>query len=227
MNISKIKAISLIMDWNLWPRHMAQRLDETNVRRMKEALRNGFSLPPIVVNKADNRIIDGFHRTKAVLSVFGDDAEIDAYLKNYDSEQDMYLEAGTLNAHQGLPMSPQDRAHFILTCRKMKIPPAKIAEALHMDVEKMKKFLKERTAKTQEGENIAIPYGARSLAGKTLTREQEHFVHTTNGSMPEMYISMLINALKSESLILNDKTVARLKELYDLIDEYLNEDVAV
>jgi hypothetical protein len=227
MKTATVKAIELIMDWNLWPRHMAQKLDATNVARMKEALRNGFPLPPVLVNKADNRIIDGFHRTKAALSVFGDEAEIEVIYKEYENEAEMFLDAGVTNAHQGLPMSPQDKAHFIARCRKYKIPPARIAEALHMDVKKMQKFLKERTAKTQDGETIALPYGvAKALSGKKLTPEQEHTARTSNGVLPEMYISMLINALRSESVVIKPKTIARLQELYDLIEAFIAEEAA-
>jgi len=63
MNIKKVKAIELIFDWNLWPRYEAEDLDSTNLRRMKSAILAGITLPPIIVNKKDNRIVDGFHRT--------------------------------------------------------------------------------------------------------------------------------------------------------------------
>ena len=133
MSIKKLRAIELIFDWNLWPRQAVQRLDSTNLARMKEALRSGFELPPIIANKKDLRIVDGFHRTKAYLSVLGDEAEMKVDLREYDSDAAMFLEAGALNAYHGLTMSPKDRAHFIITCRKYKIPPAAIAEALRID----------------------------------------------------------------------------------------------
>ena len=224
MGTKKVKAIELVMDWNLWPRHMVQRLDGTNVARMREALRNGFPLPPVIVNKADNRIIDGFHRTKAHLDVFGDEAEISVDYREYENEGEMYLAAGTLNAHQGLPLSPQDRAHFMSRCRKYKIPPARIAEALHMDVDKMKKFLAERTAKTQDNETIALPYGvAKAYSGKKLTREQERTARSSNAVLPEMYVSMLINHLRNDAVVASEKTTARLRELHELLTVYLDE----
>ena len=48
MGIVNVKAIELVFDWNIWPRHSVQRLDGTNIARMKEALRNGYPLPPPV-----------------------------------------------------------------------------------------------------------------------------------------------------------------------------------
>lgn len=223
MGIKKIKAIELVFDWNLWPRQAIQKLDSTNLSRMKDALRARFPLPPVIVNKKDLRLIDGFHRTKAYLAVFGDNVEMDVELREYKNDAEMFLDAGRLNAYQGLTMSPKDKAHFMIKCRKFKIPPAAIAEALGMDVEKMKEFIKKRSAKTESGETIPLPAGARNLAGKKLTPVQEHFARTANGCMPEMYTSMLINALKADALTLTDKTIIRLKELYDLIGLLIDE----
>ena len=223
MGIKKLKAIELVFDWNLWPRQSVQRLDSTNIARMKDALRSGFALPPVVVNKKDYRIVDGFHRTKAVLSVFGDEGEIDADLREYKNDAAMFLEAGALNAFQGLTLSPKDRAHFILKCRKMKIPPTVIAQALHIEEGKMKEFIAKRSAKTKDGEIIPLAAGARNLAGLELTDVQEHFARTANGCMPEMYASMLLNALKAEAVTLTDNTLARLRELRDVIDLILEE----
>ena len=223
MGTKKVKAIELVFDWNLWPRQSIGTLDSTNLRQMKESLRAGFHLPPVVVNKADLRIIDGFHRTKAVLAVFGDDAKIDADLQEYADDAAMVLAAGALNAAQGLKLSPKDRAHFILKCRKLKIPPAAIASVLRIDEIRMKEFIAKRSAKTLDGEIIPLAAGARALAGKELTAEQEHYARTANGCMPEMYASMLLNALNADALILSDKTLAILGKLRDAIDLILEE----
>ena len=219
--IAKVKAIELVFDWNLWPRHAVQRLDSTNIASMKEALKAGFTLPPPVVSKSDMRIVDGFHRVRSYLSLYGDDADIEVELREYKDDCAMFLEAGALNATQGLKLSPQDRAHFIIKCRKMKIPPKAIAVALHMDPERMQDFVSTRTAKTADGENIALPGGARALAGKVLTPVQEHYVKTTNGVIPEMYTQMLINALRADSMVLTERSTAKLIELRDLINDVL------
>ena len=221
----KVKAIDLVFDWNLWPRQSAQKLDSTNVGRMREALRSGFPLPPVLVNK-DMRIVDGFHRTRATLDVFGDDATIEVILKDYLDDAEMFLEAGATNSHHGLPMGPKDKAHFISRCRKFKMTWPVIAGALNMDPSKVKAFVEGRTAKTESGETVPLAAGARSLAGKTLTSQQEHFARTANGCMPEMYISMLINALRADGMVLTDRTIERLRELYDEIERILDEAIA-
>lgn len=87
----------------------------------------------------------------------------------------------------------------------------------------MEEFVAKRSATTKDGEIIPLPAGARNLAGKKLTEVQEHFARTANGCMPEMYASMLINALKADALTLTDNTIARLRELYNLIELIIEE----
>ena len=224
MGIKTVKAIELIPDWNIWPRYGVNALDHTNVERMKKGLRAGYVLPHVVA-AMDYRLIDGFHRTKAMLSVFGDDVKIKVEFREYKNDGEMLVDAASLNASQGLPMNQKDRAHFILKARRLKAPWPGVAEALHMDVEEVKTFLESRTATTKGGEKIALPYGAKSLAGKTLTPAQEHYAQTANGTIPEMYISMLLNALRSDSLIITEQIAKRLKELRQEIDMVIKESV--
>lgn len=220
MGTKKMKAIELVFDWNLWPRHKAEVLDVTNLNQLKDALRAGMRFPPVIVDEKSFRIIDGFHRTRATLDVLGDDAEIEVEVRRYGTEAEMFLEAGALNNH-GLKLGPLDRAHFILKARKMKIPPAAIATALGMDPDKMKEFIAKRSAKTREGEVIPLPAGARNLAGKVLTESQEHFARTANGCLPEMYARMLLNALNADALELDERTVTLLSELNQVIEQVL------
>ena len=224
METTKIKAIEAVYDWNIWPRHsITHGMDTTNIARMKEALRAGFPLPPAVLSRKDYRIVDGFHRIQAYLKVCGEDAEIEVYLKDYSSDADMVLDSGALNSLQGLPLSPKDKAHFIIKCRRMKLPFETIATALHMDSEKIKIFLKKRSAQTEVGEKIPLPAGARNLAGKTLTPVQEHFARTANGCLPEMYARMLLNALRADALTLTDKTMDVLRQLRDELNLIVEE----
>lgn len=222
MGIKTVKAISLIPDYNLWPRYGVDSLDSTNVSRMRKSLRAGYELPHVVA-ATDNRIIDGFHRTRATIEVLGDDADIKVEFREYNNDGEMLVDAALLNATQGLPMSPKDKAHFILKARKTKVPWPAIAEALKMNPEDVKAFIEQRSATTQDGERIALSYGAKGMAGKKLTPVQEHYVRTSNACVPEMYISMLLNALRADGLIITPKTAKRLSELRHQIDLTLEE----
>lgn len=222
-NVTKVKAIELILDWNLWPRHEAGKLDSTNITRMKQALRAGIQLPPITVDKKTNRVADGFHRVRSVLSVFGDDAEIDAIIKDFKNDAEILIESGKLNAAHGLPMSPLDRAHFAIKARKMKVPMPIIAEALGTDKDRLQKFLDTRIAKNKSGENIALPNGASSLAGKVLTNEQESLIKGINGMKAASNATILLNELKSGAFVIKDSFIKSLILLRDEITRILEE----
>ena len=211
MAVRKVKAVELIFDWSLWPRHKAESLDSTNLRQIRDALRAGVLFPPVIISH-DMRIVDGFHRTRAVLDVGGPGATICAEVRMYKNDADMFLDAGRLNNH-GLKLGPIDRAHFILKAQKMSIPNEAIASVLGMDREKMIEFVNDRTAINPDGETIPLPAGARNLAGLVLTREQEHFARTANGCLPGMYARMLINALKADALTIDRNTMKLLGEL--------------
>jgi hypothetical protein len=214
----KIKAIECVLDWNLWPRHSAQSLDSANIRQMKEAMEAGVTLPAIIVNKDDMRVVDGFHRVSAVLAQYGDEAEIEADVRHYESEAEMFLDAGRYNSIHGLPMSPMDRAYFIIKARRMKIPAPAVAEALGMQASAMKEFLEKRSAMVEStGERIALPYGAAHLATAEhegqLNEAQEHYARTTDGNAPMFHARTLLKALKANALNLTEKDIAVLKEL--------------
>jgi hypothetical protein len=222
----KIKAIDCILDWNLWPRHEFKKIDITNRRQMEMSLESGKTLPAIVVNASDMRVVDGFHRVKAHLNVFGDEATIDANLKEYETESAMFLDAVALNVHQGLQLSPRDRAHSIIRLRQMKVPPLVIAETLGMDVKKMKEFLESRSAYTKEGARISVSQGAEHLSvakrgEKALNTEQEKLVRMGPSMKPMIYVNMLIQIFKADALPLSDKDKERLTMLRDLINEVL------
>jgi len=214
----KIKAIECILDYHLWPRHSAQKPDSANIRQMKEALESGVSLPPIIINKDDMRVVDGFHRVLATLALYGDDAEILADVRYYKTEGEMFLDAGRYNSKHGLPMSPMDRSYFIIKARRMKIPAPEVAKALGMLPDAMKEFLEKRSAMVEStGERISLPFGATHLSaaeyGEALNMDQEHFARTTNGNVPIMHARMLLSALRANRLKLREKDIELLKKL--------------
>jgi hypothetical protein len=189
---------------------------------MKEAIEAGVSLPPVIVNKDDMRVVDGFHRITAVLDLYGDDADIEADVRVYASEGEMFLDAGRYNSKHGLPMSPMDRAHFIIKARRMRIPAPAIAQALGMQAEAMKEFLEKRSAVVKStGEKIPLAYGAAHLStaehGKELTEVQENYARTTDGNAPMFHARTLLKALKADSLKLSEKDIDVLGELAEEI----------
>jgi len=223
MITKKVKAIELVFDWNLWPRYQSEDLDSTNVRRLKSAIVAGIKLPPIIVNHKDNRIIDGFHRTTAYLSLYGDEAEIEVEFKDYKNDAEMFIDSAKLNNQQGLPLSPRDRAHVILKAHKFKIPIPIIAEALGMNGEEAKSFLAKRSAKTKGGETVLLSGGSLNLSGKILTEKQVDCIQSMPGTSAQLYARLLLNALNADAIIFSDKIIGTLKELNKKIEKILLE----
>lgn len=213
--MKRINALELIVDWELWPRYEANDLDATNIGRMKEAIMAGIELPPIIVDKKSYRIIDGFHRQKAYLSVYKENAIVPVEFREYSNDAEMFLEAAKLNTIQGLPLSPKDKVHVILTGRRKKLPFAKIAEALGMRKEKAQELLKKRTATTRNGKLIPLAAGAMGLAGKKLNKAQEHFAETSNGMYPIVNARLFLNALRASDCPLKEKELDICIELRD------------
>jgi len=220
--VVKMKALELVIDWALWPRYEANDLDSTNVSRMKEALKAGIELPPIVADAESFRIIDGVHRQKAHLAVFGKGAEVMVDLRKYSNDGEMYLEAARLNTVQGLPLSPKDKVHVILAGRRMNLPLAKIAEALGMRKEKAKELIEKRTATTRKGERIPLAAGAMKMAGKKLNKSQEVFARTSNGMQPIINARLLLNALRASNYALTEKELNIYIELRDELTAKIN-----
>jgi len=224
----KVKVLELIQDWKLWPRHEAGKLDVTNVAKLKEILVSGRKFnTPIVVDAKSLRIIDGFHRAKALLDVFGDDAEIEVILRDYgDDEVAMRIDAAHFANSGSLQLTPKDKVHFALGMRRDHVPWPLIAEALDMDVERVRKLVEGRSIMTQDGVKIAVSAAAAPLAehleGRKANSDQEHFARTANGSPPMMHARMLLNALRARGAIdYDENTVGVLRELADAIAEIL------
>src|SRR3990167_3060454 len=197
-----VKGLELVLDWKLWPRHEASKLDSTNLAKLRQILQDGKAFnSPIVVDATSLRVIDGFHRTRALLDVLGDDAETEVVLREYKDEVSMRMEAARFANNGSLQLTPKDRVHFALGMRRDHVPWPLIADALDMDVERIRKLTDGRSIMTRDGTRIAVSAAAAPLAehleGKKADAEQEHFARTANGSPPLMHARMLLNALRA------------------------------
>ena len=221
----KIPVGELILDWNLWPRHSAETLDSTNLTRMKEAIKAGIELPPVIADEKSLRIVDGFHRVSAYQDIYGPSFEIPVILKAYPTDAEMFKDAAMLNAQQGLPLGPKDKAHVLIRARRMHIPIKEMARLIGLGEEAAKYLIQRRTAIAQNGSRIPVGAGAeemvKALNGKKMNSDQEHFARVA-GMRPQMYARMLISALKAdEAMEYSASTVAILRELKTVLDSVL------
>jgi hypothetical protein len=226
----KVKASDLVFDWNIYPRYNnwklnnSEKFDSTNLSKIKKAITAGVSLPPVLVNEQDNRIVDGFHRVKSHIILYKSKAVVDVVYKTYKSESEMFLDAAHANNNHGLPLSPRDIVFTIVNAiNKFNIPITQIALVLGMDPPHAETFINKRTATNLEGEVVCLSGGCLNLANTILTKEQEAYTRFAPGYNAQTYATLLLRSLKAGAVDLNNPGVVEtLKELYLLIEKILS-----
>lgn len=214
----KMKAAELVLDFDLYPR---SNVDTHNVRNLVDALASGAELPPVIIDKKSKRVTDGFHRTRAVLQHFGQDAEIDVIEKVYRDDAAMFIDAMRYNASHGAKLDPNDRTHCVLIAERLSIPLDAVAGALNMPVEKLGFLRTDRVAQSA-GLSIPLKQTIRHMAGRKLNPRQVAANDKLSGMNQSFYANQLIELLESKMLDMKDeKLMERLQHLHTLLDEVL------
>ena len=210
--IRRVKISSLLLDYTLYPR---REVDALQVSRMAEALRAGRKLPPITVDEKSKRVIDGWHRIKAheQLKI----TTIEANLKAYKDEAEMFLDAVRLNATHGRQLMTYDHTRCIAKADELNIAPEAIADALNITVERCDKLREVRFA-SYAGKPVALKRTLGHLAGTKLTSKQAGFLSRAGGMNQLFYVNQVIGLVESESIDWgNTPLVMALNRLYELL----------
>lgn len=217
--MKRMKAAELVLDFDLYPRN---NVDSHNVKNITDALAAGASLPAVVIDKKSKRVIDGFHRTKAVLRLYGEDAEIDVIEKVYKDESEMFLDAMRYNASHGAKLDPCDRTRCTIIAERLHIPLDMVAGALHMPVEKLGHLRTDRTA-TAGGLTVPLKRTiSEQFAGKKLTKRQQEANVKLSGMQQVFYVNQVIELLEAKMLDTSDeRLMERLQVLHGLMEEVL------
>lgn len=216
--MKQVKAADLILDFDLYPRNS---IDAHNISSIIDALSAGVQLPPVVVDKKSLRVVDGFHRVKASLAHFGEDAKIAVAEKAYRDEREMFLDAMRYNANHGAKLDSCDRTHCLLVAERLRISTEDVAGALRVSVDKLAALRIDRTARSG---SLTIPL-KRTIqwkAGQTLTKQQVSANGRLSGMNQQFYANQLITLLEADLLDRADELLmSRLKVLYDLLGSEL------
>lgn len=213
MNTNQVLASELVFDFTLYPR---VSVDAQHVAYIAEAMRAGASFPPVIVDKKSKRVIDGFHRIKAVLRL-NPDGKIEVEWKSYRNEQEMFLEAVTLNAGHGRTLAMYDRTRCVVVAEALGIDPARIATALHLTVERITELLATRTA-TFGGGPVPLKRTLLHMAGRRLTKAQEKAQEKLSGMNQVFYVNQLITLIDADLLDTeNPVLMETLRKLYGLL----------
>src|SRR5262245_44710210 len=130
--IQGVEITNLVLDYNIYPRTAIQ---DVHVKAMIEAGEAGVEFPPILVDHKSMRVIDGFHRYSRALKI--GQKTIQAELRTFKNEQEIFEAAVAANANHGRPYAPFDRARIISIGLQLKVSKQKLAAALSMPVSRV------------------------------------------------------------------------------------------
>lgn len=217
--MKKLKASELILDFDLYPRN---NVDSSNVTNICNAMLAGRKLPPVVIDRKSKRVVDGFHRVRAAIRLYGEDAEVEVVEKTYRDDAALFLEAMEYNAPHGCKLDPCDRARCTIIAERLHIPLSAVAGALNMPEDKLGALRADRTAKDSGGLTIPIKRTIRGWAGEKLTKRQVQANERLSGMNQVFYCNQLIELIEAELLDTDDgQLIERLRVLHGLLDGIL------
>lgn len=214
----KLSLASLVEDFSLYPRN---HVDDVHITDLRRALQAGVELPPIVVDRASLRIVDGVHRRRAMLKHSGEQAVATVVLNSYPDDAAFFMDAVRLNAQHGRKLDRQDQTRIVLKMQEMKVEPYVIASTL---------FIPEAEVRTLA---INVVYGAEQephpnkrgfahLRGETLTPLQLQTIQSVRSGEVGRACRELVRMLQAQLVDLDDpKVVEQLRELSELIQKTL------
>lgn len=216
----------LVEDESIYPRHA---VDREHVTALTMALQSGAVLPPLIVDKASKRIVDGWHRVRCYRRVIGETAVVDVELRAYANDGEILLDAIALNATHGRRLDRQDQVRSVLLGERAGVTEVQLATVLHMPVERIP-TLRIRFAGVPEGtpdavpgtNTIALKRPVAHLAGVQLTSAQAAAHHSAPGTSYLMVVHQIRDALRFELVNQADQRLqAALLELRDELAKYL------
>lgn len=196
-------------------------IDLQHVHALAAALRAGAVLPPIVAEQKTKRIVDGFNRTKAYLSLYGADAEVSVEWRKYKNEQDLFLDAVRLNSGHGKRLTPFDMAHCYQLGQGLSVNPDILASALSITADKFAQITTRKTAIGADGKFLPIRRSLSHLSGTQLTLKQEEGAKLMGGQSLIFLVNQLVTAFECNLIPAHNNTLQRhLEKLYGLLAAY-------
>ena len=216
--VKRIKLSKLVLDYNFYPR---QHLNIYHVNEIIEALKAGVHVPPITIDKSSCRVVDGWHRIEAFRRLWGEDTQIDAGLKEYTSEAEIFQDSIRLNASHGQALSAMDEAHCLAKAKEFKLEQAAVATLLNITTERAEELVSNRLAISVDGP-IVLKGSTAWMAGRRLTQEQAGYNRKAGGLHPTFYINQVISMLESDSVNWDDtRIISALKKLAEILSAEL------
>jgi len=218
-----MKLSQLVFDKSLFPRG---GVNYVHVGDLVNALLSGATFPPLLIDAATNRIIDGVHRYHAYLKAYGLDYEVEVDAQEFADEDAIWMAAVEANADHGLGYTTYDRTLILVEAEKRGISHTTIAILIRIPAGKAVKKLDSTSGfvKNISGgrDRVALRTAMKGLAGKTLNRKQEE-ANKRVGMKANYHAAALIELLDAGLLKwATPSVVASVTSLYKKLDAQMS-----
>jgi hypothetical protein len=204
----------------IYPR---QSVSEQHVNEIADALRSGHEMPCILVDRKAKVIVDGVHRWRAYAKVYGNEAEIPCVLRDFATENDLFIAAIEANSAHGLPYTSFEQTQCILAAKERGIALEVLSQAMHITIEKIDRIVVGKTGFERVGEEdrpIALKGSMHQLKGRTLNKLQLEANRYAGGMKPQYYINQLTALVRGGLCAWGGENVlVSLRQLRDLLNE--------
>lgn len=217
MSANLLKLNSLVFDESVYPRC---NVDEMHVRSMMHAMEGGIEMPPILVERKTNRIVDGVHRYHAALR--SGHKTIRGVLKTYASEKELFKDAVAGNVGVGLKLGTDDSLRVIDLATKLGFKEIDQAAMLRTSIAHLRALAPRFATVNEASELRRIPLKAscRHFAGEKISKKQAEAMEGAPGNSYLLLTNQLVSALLNDLLPPSDRHPAlweRLDELHGLL----------
>lgn len=223
MSTATMPLAQLVEDLSVYPR---AGISDVNVHNLALALKAGAKLPLMIVDQDSKRIIDGFHRRRALAKVLGSAASVKVQLESYATEAEMLAAAVSMNTDHGLPLGQIERRQAVQRLSDMGVDDNAIGIVLRIPPVQIQRFrVQVATVVNEKGAPIRVEPLKRPLLhfqGKAMTEPQAVAQRSAPGSSYVLLCHQLRDAMQYDLINQADgRAMAALRALLTQLEEYL------
>lgn len=209
----KVKAASLIEDFNFYPRH---HLDDYCIADYAKAMEAGAIFPPIIADKKSNRIVDGWKRRRAALKFGGDGVDIEVEFRTYRNDGEMLLDAISLNTIHGQRIERYDLQRCAILGDQFGLSADKLAAAMRVTLDHLDQ-IRAKLRSTRSGDVIANKQVGCELP-MVISIKQADGIKRAGGGNQVFFVNQVINLIESNLLDTeNERLMERLAHLHEVL----------
>lgn len=192
MAIKQVKLGELVEDLTVYPRGS---VSEVRVADLCYALDAGARLPPPVIDKTTRKIVDGFHRVRALRRRLGDSGVTGADVREFAGAAEMLLESSRLNSLHGLPLGRYDQRVVHVKASALGASDDQIASALGVTATRLLQIVIRQA--DSAGGPVPLKRGSEFLSGAYLTAEQVAAIRRMRGAPARAKVAELTRLLEA------------------------------